>query len=594
MLLKLIIFLLLFPSALMAQNAKPLIATDNSTQTCNTTRMIFSPGSLSCSGSVATVTSGSGGSGNVGIGTAGEPAYYPVDGTTVGPFTNVHYVGSNVGIGSTSPGQTLDVNGFIRSTSLTGSKCVQTDATGTLTSAAVACGSGGSSAAGGLNAVQYNSPIGTFAGTENRFSFNGTNVGIGTTNAILAALEVWGNIYTNGNVGIGSITPGAGLDVQGNIRASGTLGGSNFSGTSSGTNTGDQTTVSGNAGTVTVADAGGDTTTWPLLGTSQTGSLAPATDGSLTYNATTHAMTTTTFVGALTGTASGNLVSGGALGTPSSGTATNITGLPEGGLSLTDITTNDVSTSKHGFAPKLDNTATHFLNGQGGYTTPGGSSQWLTTASVGIGTYDRVGIGTTSTQAGFGLVVTNGNVGIGTWTPAALLEVGSAGVRMTQAGMTRLNGTTVAVDNTQLALSTNGVMAVRNSSNGASASTTITGGANAASGVLIQTTSVTGNGGAITFKVGNVGIGTLTAVSIIDGGNVGINTATPFATLEVKGIIRTIGAQTSPITKKSSANQACDTTCTGSMCIYAEDTGVIGTALTCADATADVCLCLGP
>lgn len=39
-------------------------------------------------------------------------------------------------------------------------------------------------------------------------------------------------------------------------------------------------------------------------------------------------ITSTTFVGALTGTASGNLVSSGALGTPSSGTGTNITGIP--------------------------------------------------------------------------------------------------------------------------------------------------------------------------------------------------------------------------------------------------------------------------
>lgn len=39
-------------------------------------------------------------------------------------------------------------------------------------------------------------------------------------------------------------------------------------------------------------------------------------------------------------------------------------------LSTSDITTNDVSTSKHGFAPKLPNDAAKFLNGVGGYTTP--------------------------------------------------------------------------------------------------------------------------------------------------------------------------------------------------------------------------------
>jgi len=39
-------------------------------------------------------------------------------------------------------------------------------------------------------------------------------------------------------------------------------------------------------------------------------------------------------------------------------------------LSFTDITTGNASTSAHGFAPKGDNVATHFLNGQLGWTTP--------------------------------------------------------------------------------------------------------------------------------------------------------------------------------------------------------------------------------
>lgn len=44
----------------------------------------------------------------------------------------------------------------------------------------------------------------------------------------------------------------------------------------------------------------------------------------------------------------------------------------EGDLSLTDITTANVSTSKHGFAPKLPNDATKFLDGTGAYSVPGG------------------------------------------------------------------------------------------------------------------------------------------------------------------------------------------------------------------------------
>lgn len=68
MLLKLILFLLLFPSVVMAQNTRPLIVTDNSS-TCNATRMVVSSGSLSCSGSIATIATGGGGGTNIGIGT---------------------------------------------------------------------------------------------------------------------------------------------------------------------------------------------------------------------------------------------------------------------------------------------------------------------------------------------------------------------------------------------------------------------------------------------------------------------------------------------------------------------------------------------
>lgn len=42
----------------------------------------------------------------------------------------------------------------------------------------------------------------------------------------------------------------------------------------------------------------------------------------------------------------------------------------EADLSLSDNTTNNVSTSKHGFAPKLSNSATQYLDGTGNYSTP--------------------------------------------------------------------------------------------------------------------------------------------------------------------------------------------------------------------------------
>lgn len=89
----------------------------------------------------------------------------------------------NVGINSTLPGTKLDVQGIIRTTDFQ----LSTDPSPgyVLTSNSVGVGTwqpaGAGTPGGGLGAVQYNSPIGTFAGDATKFYFNGTNVGIGTT-----------------------------------------------------------------------------------------------------------------------------------------------------------------------------------------------------------------------------------------------------------------------------------------------------------------------------------------------------------------------------------------------------------------------------
>ena len=67
------------------------------------------------------------------------------------------------------------------------------------------------------------------------------------------------------------------------------------------------------------------------------------------------------------------LYSGGALGTPASGTLTNATGLPEAGLTLADNTTNDFSTTKHGFVPKGTNVGS-FLKDDGTWAAPTASA----------------------------------------------------------------------------------------------------------------------------------------------------------------------------------------------------------------------------
>jgi hypothetical protein len=55
----------------------------------------------------------------------------------------------------------------------------------------------------------------------------------------------------------------------------------------------------------------------------------------------------------------------------------------EADLALSDITTNNVSTTKHGLAPKAPNDATKFLDGTGAYSTPAGTaSGTVTTVSA--------------------------------------------------------------------------------------------------------------------------------------------------------------------------------------------------------------------
>ena len=51
-------------------------------------------------------------------------------------------------------------------------------------------------------------------------------------------------------------------------------------------------------------------------------------------------------------------------------------------MSLSDVTTQNVSTSKHGFAPKAPNDVTKFLDGTGAYSVPPGSSPLTTKGDV--------------------------------------------------------------------------------------------------------------------------------------------------------------------------------------------------------------------
>lgn len=65
----------------------------------------------------------------------------------------------------------------------------------------------------------------------------------------------------------------------------------------------------------------------------------------------------------------------------SDGTDVAFSAVTDAKLSTSDITTNNASTSKHGFAPKYPNDATKYLDGTGAYTVPAGSGGGIIQAS---------------------------------------------------------------------------------------------------------------------------------------------------------------------------------------------------------------------
>ena len=59
--------------------------------------------------------------------------------------------------------------------------------------------------------------------------------------------------------------------------------------------------------------------------------------------------------------------------------------LDEDALALTDVTTNNASSTKHGFLKKLSNVATEFLDGTGAFSVPSATWSQLAESTIGIG-----------------------------------------------------------------------------------------------------------------------------------------------------------------------------------------------------------------
>lgn len=109
------------------------------------------------------------------------------------------------------------------------------------------------------------------------------------------------------------------------------------------------------------------------------------TSGTNTGNQTTIAGITGTIAQFNTAITDGDLATGGGTAT---GTNTGDQTLPtDATIAITDVTTNNVSTSKHGWVPKVTNTSL-FLKGDGTWASPPGGSEAFPIGSVFIAVVD--------------------------------------------------------------------------------------------------------------------------------------------------------------------------------------------------------------
>jgi len=131
---------------------------------------------------------------------------------------------------------------------------------------------------------------------------------------------------------------------------------------------------------------GTGTSSWTQvsLGTDVSGTLlvqsggtgATTLTGILKGNGQSAVTAVTAPTGAIVGTTDSQTLTNKAISTGSS--------MAESLLTTTDITTNNVSTTKHGFAPKAPNDATKYLDGTGAYSTPAAGTAYGSLGSTAI------------------------------------------------------------------------------------------------------------------------------------------------------------------------------------------------------------------
>lgn len=376
---------------------------------------------------------------------SGAPVFYTIDST-------------NVGIGSSNPGQNLDINGTARMTGFTlnsgtslNNKILTSDASGNGTWQTAASGSGTVDTGTANYATYYPASTAEVAANAG-IQFSGTNVGINKTPA--QNLDINGTVIINGNLGIGSTIPGDLVDVAGTVNhlfvgINGNVGIGTFT---SGANNPISPLDIPIANAITIGTTGqqgnikirrsADGSTSALIGYTASSALAlqeSSGGGSTTVsqNGAGSVFLDTAGVHRVIVLTGGNV----GIGTSNPGQNLDIFGTLRISGGAAQITNNTANTSQSAISV-VDNSLT---SGQAFSATSNNNSftGQLYNASVqgssatgNAALFSNSGTGTdvkiTNTGTGAALTTTGGNVGIGSLNPGALFDV---------FGTVRLSGT---------------------------------------------------------------------------------------------------------------------------------------------------------